>query len=78
VSYIVNIILRDQRSLLTVSALINEVEGVADVSLSLPHLIGGEGILSNFMPSLNSDERVALKESAKVIRRAIDELDTSR
>ena len=77
VSYIVNVILRDQRSLLTVSAPMGEVEGVADVSLSLPHLIGGRGILSNFMPSLNSEERVALQGSAKVIRAAIDELDLS-
>jgi len=77
VSYIVKVILRDQRSLLTVSAPMDEVEGIADVSLSLPHLLGGEGILSNFMPSMSSEERSELKESAKIIRRAIDELDAS-
>lgn len=77
VSYIVNVILRDQRSILTVSAPMGAVEGVADVSLSLPHVIGGDGVLANFVPALNPEESAALKKSANVIRNAIDELDAS-
>ncbi|MCK8601450.1 L-lactate dehydrogenase [Desulfoferrobacter suflitae] len=78
VSHIVKVILRDQRSLLTVSAPMAEVEGVADVTLSLPHLIGGTGVLSNFMPALNDEERAALKKSARIIRDALDQLDSHR
>lgn len=74
VSHIVNVILRDQRSLLTISAPMVEVEGVADVTLSLPHLVGGAGVLSNFMPSMSDEEKRALKESAKIIRKALVEL----
>ena len=77
VSYIVNVILRDQRSILTVSAPLAEVEGVPDVTIALPHLIGGEGVLSSFLPSLSSQERAALKESAKVVRKAIEELSAT-
>jgi L-lactate dehydrogenase len=77
VSYIVSVILRDQRSILTVSAPMEEVEGVPDVTIALPNLIGGEGVLSSFLPSLSSQERAALRESAKIVRKAIEELDAS-
>ncbi len=77
VSNLVNVILRDQRSILTVSAPLAAVEGVADVTLSLPHLVGGAGVLSSFTPSLNDQEKAALQASAKILRNALDELEGS-
>jgi L-lactate dehydrogenase len=52
-----------------------EVAGVADVTLSLPRLVGGTGVLETFPLPLNNKECDQLRESAKVIRRALDELD---
>ncbi len=72
---IADVILHDQRSILTVSTPTEEVEGVHDVTLSLPHLVGGEGILATFPLPLDEREKQELKKSAQVIRQAIDELE---
>lgn len=74
---IVDVILRDQRAILTVCAPVAEVARVKNVTLALPHLLGGQGILDVFpLPlTLNADERAQLHNSAGVIRRAIDELE---
>lgn len=67
-------ILNDQRAILTVTSRHREVAGVKDVTLSLPQLVGGDGILDTYMPPLNSDEMLALSNSAQVIRTALDRL----
>jgi L-lactate dehydrogenase len=71
---IVNVILHDQRAILTVCATMPEVAGVADVTLSLPHVVGGEGILATLPLPLDEGEQAALHASALVIRKAIDDL----
>ena len=65
---IVNVILHDQRSVMTVCLPMPEVAGVSDVTLSLPRLVGGEGVLETFPLPLNQDETARLRESAQVIR----------
>jgi L-lactate dehydrogenase len=50
------------------------VIGVRDVTVSLPRLVGGSGILETFPLPLNEVERTQLKNSALEIRRALDEL----
>ena len=70
-------ILNDQRAILTVSSRHENVAGVQDVTLSLPQLVGGEGILDTYMPPLNESEMRALQASAQVIRNAIDGLNLS-
>jgi L-lactate dehydrogenase len=72
---IVNVILRDQRSILTVCSPTPEVVGVQDVTVSLPNLVGGKGIITNCMVPLNDDEREKLHASAQTVKNAIDELD---
>ena len=69
---IVEVILADQRSLLTVCSPAAEVVGVRDVTISLPHLIGGEGIMDTVpLPlALNDEENEALRVSAGVVRQA--------
>ena len=71
---IVNVILRDQRAILTVCTPTNEVAGVSDVTVALPCIVGGEGILESLPLTLSGDEEQALHDSAQVIRSAIDEL----
>jgi L-lactate dehydrogenase len=72
---IVEAILRDQRSIMTVCTLKSEVSGVRDVTVSLPHLIGEEGILSSFPLPLSDFEEEKLNKSARTVRNALDELD---
>lgn len=67
-------ILGDQRAILTLSSRHAEVCGVKDVTLSLPQLVGGDGILDTYMPPMNDDELAKLQASATVIRTAIDGL----
>lgn len=75
VAHIVDVILDDHRAILTVSARTSEVEGVPDVTISLPRLVGGEGVLATFPPPLSDNESNALKESARVVRAAIEDLE---
>ena len=71
---IVKVILHDQRSVMTVCLPTPEVAGVSNVTLSLPRLVGGEGVLETFPLPLNEEETARLRESAQVIRQALDEL----
>lgn len=71
---IVDVLLRDRRAVLTVSTPLPQVESVTNVTISLPHLAGGGGVLNTLYPALNNAEHQALDRSASVIREAIDGL----
>ena len=73
---IVEVILRDQRALLTVCTPVQEVAGIQNITISLPHLIGGRGIIDTILLplSLNSDEEKKLKASAQVVKEAYDQI----
>lgn len=70
---ITSAILNDQRSVLTVCVPTADVLGVRDVTVSLPRLIGGAGVIDTFPPPLSKIEQVQLRRSAEVIRTCIDE-----
>jgi L-lactate dehydrogenase len=72
---IIDVILHDQRSILTVCSPAADVLGISDVTVALPRLVGGAGVLQTFPLPLSEDEQRLLKASAAVIRRAVDELD---
>jgi L-lactate dehydrogenase len=72
---ITDVLLHDQRSVLTVCAPASDVSGVADVTVSLPRLIGGEGVLDTFPLPLSDAERSQLGQSAQVVRQAIEQLE---
>ena len=76
---IVEVILGDQRSLLTVCNPIEIVAGIEDVTMSLPHLVGGEGILDTILLplALSEEEQTALGRSARTIKQAYEELVSS-
>ncbi len=69
---IVEVILGDQRSLLTVCTPVEVVAGVKDVTMSLPHLVGGDGILDTILLplALSESEQEALQLSAQTIKQA--------
>jgi L-lactate dehydrogenase len=61
----------NENSALTVSMLTDEVEGVGPITLSLPRIIGRAGVLRTLLPTLDPDERSALRRSAAVIEEAL-------
>lgn len=73
---VADVILHDQRSILTVSSPTREVEGVEDVSVSLPRLVGGRGVITAFPLPLAGKEKEDLRKSAETVRKAIDQLSS--
>jgi L-lactate dehydrogenase len=67
-------ILSDQKAVMTVSQVTAEVQGVRDVALSLPRVLGAEGIEGTLSPDLSGDEADAMRHSAEVLRQSIDGL----
>jgi L-lactate dehydrogenase len=70
----VDVILHDQRAVMTVGAPTGDVVGVRNVTVSMPRLLGGQGVLETFPLPLNEQETASLRASAGVIRTALDEL----
>ena len=73
-SRIVQAILRDQRSLLTISAPLAELEDVRDITFAMPSLVGGQGLIATLPAPLSVEEQAKLVASARTLRRALDEL----
>lgn len=69
---IIKAIAQDQRDVLSVSIVAAEVEGVKDVALSLPRVIGAAGVLADLFPELDAGEHEALKRSAALLKERID------
>jgi L-lactate dehydrogenase len=77
IARIVEVILQDERSLLTVCTPMAEVAGIQNVTVSLPNLVGGEGIIKTFFPNMNEKETELLHASAHVVRSVIEQLEQS-
>ncbi len=71
---IVDVVVSDQRAILTTCAPTASVAGVQDVTVALPRLVGGDGILDTFAQPLSAEEENALARSATVVREAISSL----
>jgi L-lactate dehydrogenase len=74
---IVDAVLHDQRSILTVCAPTADVAGVTDVTVALPRLVGGCGVIETFPLPLSQTEQGQLRASAGIIRAALDDLDAN-
>lgn len=68
VAYIVESILRDQNSILPVSSLMHGQYGLEDVCLSLPTVVGREGVVRVLELPLDEAELAALRHSAAVLQ----------
>ena len=75
IAKLVEVINRDNRAVLTISTFMEDVEGIKNVTLSLPHIIGGEGDLGVLPISLNVKEKMLLKKSAEIIKEKINEYE---
>ena len=67
-------ILHDERALFTVSILNDEVEGVKEVALSLPRIIGRTGVVATLRPPLSDEERDGLRRSAEILKQAATQI----
>ena len=65
---IVRAIRDDQRAVLTVSMRTPLVAGVPDVALSLPRIVGANGVIATLYPELSHDEEAALRRSAEILK----------
>ena len=74
VARIVDVLLHDQRAILTICARINGVPDCDGVTLALPHLVDGEGALATIPLALDASESEALRRSASIVREAIQSL----
>ena len=70
-SRITEVILKGQRSILTVCTSLDNVYNIKNVTISLPNLIGEGGIISTLYPPLIETEKHALRKSAQTIQDAI-------
>ena len=77
VARIVDVLLHNQRAILTVCSRIAGVPDCDGVTLALPHLVGGEGVLATIPLPLDPTEREGLRRSAGVLRQALESLNLS-
>jgi L-lactate dehydrogenase len=76
ISRLVRAIRNDERGVYTVSAPCGEIPEFASISLSLPRILGREGIIATLRPSLTSEEQATLQSSAQIIATAAEQLGT--
>ncbi|MBR2209796.1 MAG: L-lactate dehydrogenase [Synergistaceae bacterium] len=67
-------IIRDEKSVLPVSSLMHSVYGIEDVALSMPAIVGKDGVECLIPDKLSSDEQGKLRESAKIIKETINSI----
>jgi L-lactate dehydrogenase len=77
VARIVDALLHDQRAILTVCSRITGVPDCDGVTLALPHIVGGEGVLATIPMTLDGTEREGLRRSAGALREAIASLNVA-
>ena len=75
---IVGTILQDQRSILTVSTLLDGEYGISDVCLSVPCLVGQEGVKQIIDAKLLPEEEELLVKSASTLQAALKQLALSK
>lgn len=74
VARLIRAIRSDQRAVLAASIVTPEVVGVTHVALSLPRVVGGEGVLETIHPHLDDQEEMALRASATTLSEAVRSL----
>jgi L-lactate dehydrogenase len=74
VARIVDVVLHDQRAILTICSRV-KVPDCDNVTLALPHLVGGNGALATIPLRLDDNERDGLRKSASILRGAIESLN---
>lgn len=71
---IVEAVLRDQKTVLSVSSLINDCYGINDVCLSLPAVVNRSGVERVLHLNFNPHETRGLQQSAQILKEMIEQL----
>lgn len=71
---IVGAVIRDERSVLSVSSLVNGYMGINGVCLSIPCVVGRAGIVRQLLADLPEDERDGLRASAAKLKAMQDSI----
>lgn len=66
---------RDEQAVLSVSIATPEVEGVRDVALSIPRVVGAGGVSADLIPELDEDEHKALEASARMLKETAEAVE---
>ena len=75
VKSICEVIVRDEKTILPVSTMMHGEYGIEDVVLSMPCILGKDGIETKVPISLSEEEIKELQESAKVLKEITKELN---
>jgi L-lactate dehydrogenase len=67
-------ILRDERAILPVSVLLTGEYGISDVYMSLPSILGAQGVERILVPDLSGQEIISLRASAATLQAAFSAL----
>jgi len=65
-------IVRDEKSIMPISSMMHGEYGIEDVALSMPAIVGKNGAQGKVPISLNYDEITKLQESAKALKKVIE------
>ena len=71
---ILEAIVRDEKSILPVSCLQHDNHGISDITISMPAIVGRNGVEGTVPISLSEEEISALKASAETLRKVADEV----
>ncbi len=74
-AYLLEVILRNKKTVLPVSHLVDEKYGLPAVSLSMPAIVGRRGILGKMCLDLSEEEKLNLQHSAEVLDEAYRRLE---
>ncbi len=74
IAEVVHAVALDKRQILPVSSLQNGAYGIRDVCLSVPSIVGRDGVTGHVEVELWPKERMGLVNSAKVLRETIDKV----
>ena len=75
VKRICEVIMRDEKSILPVSHMIHGIYGIDGVSLSMPAIVGSEGVESDIPLNLDGEEALKLKESADALKKIVEKIE---
>lgn len=74
---LVEAIIRDDNTILPLSTVLDDYRGISDVALSVPSLVGREGVRRVMEIPMSVSERKALRVSAATLREAIAAVDAA-
>lgn len=75
VKRICEVIIRDEKSILPISSMMHGEYGIDDVVLSMPAIVGKNGLETKVPIALNEEEQEALKKSAETLKEVLVSLE---